>query len=121
MHEASLARELLDIIERVAEDNGALRVTRARLALGELSCAEPHALQFAFEIMRKDSIAAGCELVIEREPIVVRCESCGHEGPCPRQKLECPACNGVPVEVVSGRDMRLVSIDVEDSDDAASA
>jgi hydrogenase nickel incorporation protein HypA/HybF len=119
MHEVALAQELLSLIERVALENRARQVTVAALALGELSCVEPTALSFAFELASRGTLAEGCRLEIERTPLVVYCAACGHEGPAGPDALGCPACEHVPVEVRAGREMRLVSIDVEDGDPLA--
>jgi hydrogenase nickel incorporation protein HypA/HybF len=116
MHEASIAQELLDLIARVAADNGATEVSVATVEVGELSSVEPDALSFAFEAMRRDTVARDCELVIERVPLVVECLSCGVTAPANRELLACSACGRIPVKVVSGREMRLVSIDVGDDD-----
>ena len=121
MHEAALAQELLSLIERVAVENRARQVTAAALALGELSCVEPTALSFAFEVASRGTLAEGCRLEIEQIPLVVYCAACRREGPAIRDELGCPACKHVPVEVRSGREMRLVSIDVEDDDSAPGA
>ena len=116
MHEATLAHELLTIIESVAREHAARRVTTATVELGALSCVVPEALSFAFQVMRQDTVADGCRLEIKESPLVVRCAACGYEGASERGASGCPRCDGVPVEVVSGREMRLLSIDVEDDD-----
>lgn len=118
VHEVTLAQELVSMIENVARDHGADTVSAATLELGELSCAQPEALGFAFEIVRRGTIADGCKLVFRRTPLTVRCPSCGYQGPGDSATPGCPGCSAVPVEVVSGRDIRLVSIDVDDAANA---
>ncbi|WP_428266869.1 hydrogenase maturation nickel metallochaperone HypA [Haliangium sp.] len=117
MHEASLARELVSIIDRAARARGATRVVRARLALGRLAGVEAHALGFAFEVLRAaGAYTAECELVIEPVPVAVACPACGARGPCEQPVLGCPRCGGAPVDVIAGREMLLSSIDVIDVD-----
>ena len=116
MHEATLAQELLTIIEDVARKHDVQRVTTATIELGALSCVVPEALDFAFEVLRRNTVAEGCRLELKEAPLVVRCGACGYEGPSQRSISGCPQCSGVPVEVLSGREMRLLSIDVEDHD-----
>lgn len=86
----------------------------ARLELGELACVEPETLAFAFQVVALGTAAEGCELLVERLPLVVRCAACGREGEADPAVLVCPACGGTPLTVLSGRELRLASIDVED-------
>ncbi|MBI4955931.1 MAG: hydrogenase maturation nickel metallochaperone HypA [Myxococcales bacterium] len=116
MHEASIAEALLEQIAEAALRHGARRVVGARVAVGALSAVEPQALAFAFEVMRAGTVAAACELVIEERPLVVSCAACGHSGPQDPREPGCPRCQAVPVSVVSGRELCLVSVDVEDDD-----
>lgn len=118
MHEAALAQELVDLIERVALENRATTVTRATVEVGELSGVVAEALSFAFEVARQNTVAATCELALLSSPLIVSCPACGFRGNATRGIIGCPTCDAVPLEVVAGRDMRLVSIDVEDEQNA---
>jgi hydrogenase nickel incorporation protein HypA/HybF len=118
MHETSLAYDMLEIIEGVARDNGARRVRKARAEIGELTCIDPDALTFAFEAVCRGTVAEGCALQIVKLPLTLSCPSCGFEGPAEHELLGCPACEAQGARVLSGREMRLVSIDVEDEEDA---
>ena len=120
MHEASLVQSLLEQIGDVARKAGARRVTVARLEVGALSAVDPRALAFAFEVMRDGTVAADCVLRIEDKPLVVSCAGCGYEGVADPREPGCPGCGEVPVAVVSGRELRLLSLDVEDDDAGAS-
>jgi len=118
MHEAALAQELVAIIQRTAEEHRVTRVHSAVLELGQLTCVDPETLEFAFQGAGKGTVAEGCQLIMERKPLIVSCPSCGREGPAEDEYLGCPGCGGVPVQVLAGREMRLVSLDVEDPNDA---
>jgi hydrogenase nickel incorporation protein HypA/HybF len=119
MHEASLAQDLLALVEGTAHAHSAIAVTSAKIELGALSCVSAEALVFAFAAMRRGTIAEHCELVIERTPLVVTCPTCGVTGATDATDPCCPGCGRGPVEVVGGREMRLVSIDVEDDESHA--
>jgi hydrogenase nickel incorporation protein HypA/HybF len=118
MHEVALAHELLETITGVARQEGAHRVIRATLEVGELTCVQPEALTFAFSVLQPGTVAEGCELVVESVPLRVRCPSCAWEGPGDLERPGCRGCAGQSLEVVGGRQLRLVSIDVEDEQDA---
>jgi hydrogenase nickel incorporation protein HypA/HybF len=115
VHELTLARELLRIIEDVAAQHGVRRVCAVRLEVGALCCVEPHALRFAFEVIGRGTLAENCVLHVARVPLVVRCATCSREGPADPLLPGCPACGAASVEVVAGRELKLLSIDAEES------
>jgi hydrogenase nickel incorporation protein HypA/HybF len=118
MHEAAIASDLLEIVLQACEGQGVRRVRTALLELGVLSCVEPRSLEFAFEVLSRGTIAEGCALEVERPALVIHCPVCGHRGEADLELPGCPECGQTPVRAVQGREMRLVSIEVEDEDDA---
>ncbi len=119
MHEASIAQDLIELMLHACEGQGVRRIRTATLQLGELSGVEPQALLFAFEVISRGSLAEGCELVIERPDLRIQCPVCGHQGDLDRELMGCPQCGQTPVRVLQGRELRLVSIDVEDENHAS--
>ncbi len=117
MHELALANSLVETIVGVARKHGAHAVTTATLEIGELTCVDPDTLAFAFEVAGQDTVAKGCELKMRRIPLKIICNACGHQGEVEPTMLGCPACGEASVKVSAGRELRLVSIDVEDEDD----
>lgn len=119
MHEASIALGLLELIEKTARANGAQSVTRAVVEVGALSGVHAESLEFAFEAARRGTLAEGCELVIEKKPLRVHCPGCDYRGAADVTALSCPRCQDSPIEVIGGRELRLVTIDVEGDDDGS--
>ena len=64
MHEVSLAEGVIDVVERAAEGAHATAVSEVRVAVGELSNVEIEALAFAFESVKKGTVANNAKLVI---------------------------------------------------------
>ena len=65
------------------------------------------ALEFAFEIAKRGTLAERAALEIEGVPLKMRCPQCGLAGrPIDDFCLLCAAC-GSPVEIISGREMQL--------------
>jgi hydrogenase nickel incorporation protein HypA/HybF len=73
MHELSLTRSILEIVETKAEDHGFSRVNSLALSFGHLSCVEPKVIEFAFAIQAKGTLAEGATLEFERCPVVIYC------------------------------------------------
>ncbi|MBT3220665.1 MAG: hydrogenase maturation nickel metallochaperone HypA [Proteobacteria bacterium] len=115
MHEVSLATQLLSIIEDVAKEHSVSRVVSAALQIGEFSCVNAETLAFAFEVVSRGTVAEGCALQVEAVPLTVRCGECGFEGVPPPEKSGCPSCDCPSVAVVGGREMNLVSVEVDDA------
>ena len=105
--------EALRMALQAAEQAGASRVLAIRLCVGKWSCVVPEALRFAFEAVSPGTLAEGAVLEIETPDPALRCAHCGTEfaakdifAPCPH----CAQTGGVPVR---GRELYLVSVDVE--------
>jgi len=113
MHELSITQSLLEIALRHAERASARRITRLNLVIGELTSIVDDSVQFYWDIVSQDTIAAGSELHFERVPGVLRCLSCDHTFPLDGRDYACPACNKEQIVVAGGDDFRLESIEVE--------
>jgi len=73
----------------------------------------PEAMQMAFEAMRTDTPAAGAELEIETVPLTARCGGCGWTGEIEPYKFLCPACSSMQMEILTGRELYIDSLEVE--------
>jgi hydrogenase nickel incorporation protein HypA/HybF len=54
MHELALATSLLDMVEDYARREGFAKVAKLTLSWGRLSCIDPEAFKFLFEIQARD-------------------------------------------------------------------
>ncbi|MBN1254135.1 MAG: hydrogenase maturation nickel metallochaperone HypA [Deltaproteobacteria bacterium] len=116
MHELSVAQGLLEIIEQEARPYPGARVTQVRLRIGKLSAVVPDALRFAFEAITRGGIAEGASLEIEEVPLRIRCRQCAKEFTVENPFMICPRCEGLDVEMVSGRELEITSMEIEHGD-----
>jgi hydrogenase nickel incorporation protein HypA/HybF len=65
MHEFSIATTLVEDVLKFAEKQGATRVVRVRLGIGELTCVQSQQLKFCYESVITETALAGSELEIE--------------------------------------------------------
>ena len=114
MHELSVAALLADLVTSTAAENGVGQVASARLLLGALTCVDPETLRFAFDVCLRGTAAEGCRLDVVRTPLRLRCRQCGIEGG-EDPHLPCAACGALGYDVLSGREIRLESIEMEAS------
>ena len=112
MHEMSLCESILDILkERAAEDNFT-RVRRVAVAIGPLSCVEPEALKFGFDVIMKGTLAEGAILEISRPPAEAFCLACLKTVPVAQRFDTCPECGSDALQVTSGEDLKIRELEV---------
>ena len=120
MHEFSICRSLLRQAEGLAAEHRARRVTLLKVAVGPLSGVEPGLLERAFSLARCGTVAEAAALVVETPPIKVRCRTCGGEGDAAPNRLICGHCGDFRVDLVSGDELILLSVEMECSAEAPS-
>jgi hydrogenase nickel incorporation protein HypA/HybF len=73
-------------------------------------------LQFCYGIAIEGTPLAGSKLVVNTVPVTVHCESCGQDGALASlQHFHCPHCDAPAMDVRSGRELEIESIEVEDA------
>lgn len=114
MHELSLTQNLIDIAEEHARREGATVISSLTLEIGALSGVIPEAVEFAFEACTKGTLAEGARLEILQIPAIGRCMECDEE--CALESLTdaCPECGSYALEVLTGQEMTLTEMEVDD-------
>ena len=114
MHELSIIHSLLEMVDELGIERGFQRVGVLRLSFGRLSCVEPQALQFAFEVESPGTSAEGAKLVFDILPASLYCFSCEGEQTMASHELMCPACGGVQVILTGGTEgLKLMEMEVD--------
>ena len=112
MHEVSIMEEAVRMAVESAHTAGAQRVTGLRLRVGVLSGAVPEAMQFAWDVVSRDTMAAGARLEIESVPAAGWCMECRSEFECADFYNECPRCHNVSGELRRGRELEIASVEM---------
>lgn len=114
MHEAGIAASIIDIAENVA---GRRDILKIHLRLGAFTGVDRDALDFSFEALKSDTLAAAAQLEIERVPLTAACPTCGWSGePEEDYCLLCPRCVS-PVAIVTGREMQVEWVELSEVTD----
>ncbi len=113
MHELSIASNLIDIVNQAIQGREVARVTSLRIVIGEMSNVVPDCLTFAFGVVSKGTIAEDARLDFESKPLVGRCGDCGNEFRIEQYLFRCPDCESPKIEIVSGKEFFLESIECE--------
>lgn len=114
MHELSITQSILNIAVSSAENAGAKKVNGIKITLGEMSGCVPQYIQEYFDIVSEGTIAAGAKLTFTSVPAVAKCLDCGHETHLIRFRFRCEKCKSQNLQIISGREFLVESIDVED-------
>ncbi len=115
MHEMGVAEEVRRIAREAVADRGPGRLTKVRLAVGELAAVEPDLLAFAWEALVKGSPDEGAALEVDWRPARQTCGTCGDvpaRAPGTWLRL-CPRCGGV-LRVAGGDDLDVLTVVFEE-------
>jgi hydrogenase nickel incorporation protein HypA/HybF len=112
MHELSISSAIVDTALLHAAGR---RVSVVSIRIGHLRQAIPSSLEFYFEIVTRETLAAGAVLEIDVVPGRLRCEDCSREWEVDMPAFRCPDCAGMDVTIVSGNELEVDSIEVEDA------
>lgn len=117
MHELALTQQLLQVVLTAAQRADARAVTAIDLVVGDLSSSVDDSVQFYFDILSRDTLAAGAQLRFQREPAIAACADCGAQTAVqPPIPAHCPRCQSVHIQVSGGRALRVASIDIEEKE-----
>lgn len=115
MHEMGIATEILKIVQdSIPADMADARVRRVNLRVGQLSTIVPDSLRFCFGVVAENTNVAGAELAIEAVPVEARCGACNHEWTIDSSVFLCPACGSGNTDLLSGRELDIVSIELDE-------
>lgn len=109
MHELSLCRAIVDT---VTEHAGGREVERVNLRIGHLRQVVPETLQFCWQMQVEGTPFHRTELLIDHVPAIVDCADCGRSTALSHPVLRCGWCNGTTVQLVTGEEFLIESIDL---------
>lgn len=118
MHEVGIASSILEAsLTETARRPGA-RLVAIGVRVGVLSGVDVEALRFAFECLVADTDERNVAFTVEACPRVNRCQACGHEfdspSNAPFSDAPCPRCQSQLTRFVSGDQLDLKFIEVEE-------
>jgi hydrogenase nickel incorporation protein HypA/HybF len=113
MHELSLSSAVVATVVRHA---GGRRVSVVNLRVGRLRQVIPETLEFYFEFVARDTVCERARLEQEVIEARLRCRPCGLDWPIEIPAFRCPSCGGSDVEIASGNELEVESIEVEEAE-----
>jgi len=113
MHEMSIVQGLISIIKEEMNIAGATKLRAVRVKIGEMSGILPDALKTAFEIITAGNEMNGAELNMDIAPLMGYCRKCNKEFKVIGYNFTCVECHSSDMDIVSGREMSIVEIEVD--------
>ena len=113
MHEYSIVQSLLNSCEENARQNNATKVTKVVVKIGVMSGVEPDLLQTAFDTFKEQTMCHDAEFIINVQPVVIKCLSCGEESTLEKNEYACLQCQSVDLDILDGEDMFLMQLELE--------
>lgn len=111
MHELAVVQALLDQVESIVQERGAVRVASVTVRVGPLSNVEPALLERAFDVARlRSACTAAAQITIEMAAIRVHCDRCGQDGAGHPSSLACPYCGSRGTRLLQGDELLLMRV-----------
>ena len=112
MHELSIAEALIDQLRELLDREGASKITKISLEIGEMCGVQRDPFEFAFPIASDGSPAEGAELEIREVDVQITCGACGLESHPEYPMILCGQCGSLNVEVTDGKEFKIKSVEV---------
>lgn len=116
MHELSICRSIADIVSRHAAGRS---VSTVRVRIGQLRQVVPETLVYCWSLVSEDTPLDGSRLEVESVPAAIRCRGCDHRRVLDAPILACDACGSRDVEIVSGEEFLVTSLDLAEAENGA--
>jgi hydrogenase nickel incorporation protein HypA/HybF len=114
MHELSLSGAIVNTVVKHAAGRP---VSVVSMRIGALRQVVPDTLEFYFDFVSKGTVCEGSRLEQELIPARLRCATCEREWEIELPIFMCPGCGSAGrVEVASGEEFEVESIEVEETE-----
>jgi hydrogenase nickel insertion protein HypA len=116
MHESSLAINMIEVAQDQCRARAYASVDSITVRLGKASGIQPESLEVSFNALKKNTVAGNAKLIFEIISLAGICMSCKkafeiHNVP-DVSALACPHCGSTMLEIIRGREMEIVSMEL---------
>ncbi len=114
MHELGIAQGILDIVGQYVPESQAAGIRSVKVRVGQLAGVVAESLEFSFQAIVAGTSWQTARLEIEKVPTVVECSQCRGRFEIDDIAFSCPECGSTNIDLVSGTDLQVVEIEMED-------
>ncbi|MEO0143179.1 MAG: hydrogenase maturation nickel metallochaperone HypA [candidate division WOR-3 bacterium] len=113
MHEYSVTKSLVELCNQEAEKHGISSIRLIKLKLGKFTGFSPAAINFYFDYLKVSTRCESARIEFSEIPIRIRCYNCQYEDEILEPIFICPQCGNIELEIISGREFYVESIEGE--------
>ncbi|MCI5669860.1 MAG: hydrogenase maturation nickel metallochaperone HypA [Bacilli bacterium] len=115
MHELGLVFYVIDNVEKLAKENHVKSVKKVTLEVGEVSTVVPSYFRDCFTwAIKKSEYMKNCELNLVIIQGISYCRDCKETYPTVKYGKECPHCHSDNTYLVTGSDVMIKNVEVEE-------
>ena len=115
MHELGLVFYVIDNVEKLAKENHVKSVKKVTLEVGEVSTVVPSYFRDCFTwAIKKSEYRKNCELDLVIIQGTSYCRDCKETYPTVKYGKECPHCHSDTTYLVTGSDVMIKNVEVEE-------
>jgi hydrogenase nickel incorporation protein HypA/HybF len=115
MHEYSVTKSLVELCNKEADKNNIKMISKICLKVGKFTGFSPDSIQFYFEYLKVNTKCSSAKIEFEEMPIKIKCHECGKHHVIDEPILLCPDCGSEKIDLLSGREFFVASIEGEES------
>ena len=116
MHEFAVTKSILAIVLEKAREVKAGKITKIDLLVGRLTGYIPEQIQLQFDILCRNTEAAGASLIFHQPPAKLNCRKCGLGYTSDSSIIMCPECHTMEIDIISGTELYVENMEVEESE-----
>lgn len=113
MHEYGVTKSLVDVCNQEAEKNNMKKIYKINLKIGKFTGFSPDSIKFYFDYLKADTKCADANILFEAVPIRIKCQDCKQESVIDEPIFLCLRCGKTNIEILSGREFYIESIEGE--------
>ena len=110
MHELSIVMGIIDIAKAELKKANLKKVDEIELDVGTLAGIEFEALDFAWQMAVQDTVLATAKRKINKIEAKAKCISCEHIFLTKSVFDQCPKCNEIFSEILSGKELKVKTL-----------
>ena len=114
MHEMSLVESVIESLLELKGQHGWKRIEKVTLHVGAMRQVIPDVMMFAYEVATEGTPLEGSRMEIKQIPMAFQCKGCLKEWGEDQMDFICPFCGSYEVNVLSGMELDIESVEVEE-------
>jgi len=121
MHELSLAEAIVEQVVDLSKKENFNHVLRIKIELGAWSGVDRESLEFCLTEMCDNTLLKDVVIEFFDVRLTVFCHFCQKERELADPILSCPVCHLATPEVVKGKDLKIIDLEVDSAPDQTEA